>query len=262
MSVGLSDIACITVSTDTVLSVGLAYTAHMRRADRLFQIVLLLGRGKVLTAGALAERLEVSQRTIYRDIQDLVGTGVPIEGEAGIGYCLRRGYQVPPMMFDEEELQALAFGAEVARTWGDQAMGEAADRILNKIDAVLPLRLRPKLALSRMFVPDFHVPEFVTELLGQARLAINERRRLFIDYRDVSERPSERIVWPLGLGYWGRSWTLGAWCELRQDFRTFRIDRIQSVRMLDSPIPDIPGRSLEDYFASVSNNYKVPLSES
>ena len=234
----------------------------MRRADRLFQIVLLLGRGKVLTAAVLAERLEVSQRTIYRDIQDLIGSGVPIEGEAGVGYCLRRGYQVPPMMFDEEELQALAFGAEVAQTWGDQKMGEAADRILSKIDAVLPSRLRPKLTLSQMFVPDFHVPEFVTKQLGQVRLAINKRQRLLIDYRDVSKQPSERIVWPLGLAYWGRVWTLGAWCELRQDFRTFRIDRIQSASMLDSPIPEMPGHSLEDYFVSVSNNYKECLSGS
>lgn len=226
----------------------------MRRADRLFQIVLMLGRGKVLTARALAERLAVSERTIYRDIRDLVGSGVPIDGEAGIGYCLRSGYQVPPLMFDDEELQALAFGAEVARSWGDRAMGDAAARILDKIDAVLPARLRPKLALSQLFVPDFHVPERVTELLGQVRLAINQRRRLYLDYRDAGDRSTERIVWPLGLGYWGGAWTVGAWCELRQDFRTFRIDRIQSARTLGSSIPDTPGRTLEDYFAAVSRH--------
>lgn len=226
----------------------------MRRADRLFQIVLMLGRGKVLTAKAMAERLAVSERTIYRDIQDLATSGVPIDGEAGIGYLLRGGYQVPPLMFDEDELQALAFGAEVARTWGDSAMGEAAGRILDKIDAVLPARLRPKLALTQMFVPDFHVPDRVTELLGEVRLAINQRRRLYLDYRDAGDRHTERIIWPLGLGYWGGAWTVGSWCELRQDFRTFRVDRVQSARTLSSTIPDIPGRALEDYFAAASRH--------
>jgi predicted DNA-binding transcriptional regulator YafY len=176
---------------------------------------------------------------------------VPIDGEAGVGYRLRGGYLVPPMMFDEEELQALAFGAEVARTWGDRAMGQAAEQILSKIDAVLPTRLRPKLALSHMFVPDFHVPERVTELLGQVRVAITNRRRLYLEYRDADEQASERIVWPLGLCYWGSSWTVGAWCELRQDFRTFRIDRVISVRSLNSAIPDTPCRTLKDYFAAV-----------
>jgi predicted DNA-binding transcriptional regulator YafY len=108
----------------------------------LFQIVLMLGRGKVLTAQTLGERLEVSERTVYRDVQDLMASGVPIEGEAGVGYCLRSGYQVPPMMFDEDELQALMFGADVARSYGDPAMAAAADRILAKVDAVLPERPR------------------------------------------------------------------------------------------------------------------------
>ena len=226
----------------------------MRRADRLFQIVLMLGRGRVLTARTLAERLGVSERTIYRDIRDLAGSGVPIDGEAGVGYCLRRGYHVPPLMFDDEELQALAFGAEVAQSWGDDQMGDAAGRILDKIDAVLPERLRPKLALTQLFVPDFHVPYRATELLGQVRLAIGQRRKLFIDYRDADENPTERIVWPLGLGYWGNAWTVGSWCELRENFRTFRIDRIHSTRMLASTIPDLPGHRLEDYFAAVSRH--------
>lgn len=222
------------------------------RADRLFQIILLLGRGKVLTASTLAERLEVSPRTIYRDVQDLAATGVPVEGEAGVGYRLRKGYQVPPMMFDEDELQALAFGAEVARTWGDQAMGAAAERILDKIDAVLPARLRPKLALSRMYVPDFHVPDAVAEFLGQARIAIGEKRCFLIAYRGAHGSASERTVWPLTLIYWGGAWTLGAWCELRHDFRTFRVDRIEAARIERATFPEVPGRRLEDYVAAVS----------
>ncbi len=222
----------------------------MRRADRLFQIVLLLGRGRVLTAHTIAERLEVSDRTIYRDVQDLQLSGVPIEGEAGVGYVLRSGYQVPPMMFDEEELQALVFGADVAKSYGDANMAQAADRILAKIDAVLPQRLRPQLESHRVVVPDFRISEEVTETLGEARSAINNQLRLFLDYRNAEEESSERIIWPLTVAYWGRTWTLGAWCELRQDFRNFRLDRINSLKTLSSTFPDEPGKRLEDYFAS------------
>jgi predicted DNA-binding transcriptional regulator YafY len=224
----------------------------MRPADRLFQIVLLLGRGRVLTARVLADRLEVSERTVYRDIQNLMESGIPVEGEAGVGYCLRRGYQVPPLRFDEEELQALVFGADVAKSWGDAQMGQAADRILAKIDAVLPDRLRPQLNSQRLVVPDVRMSEATTRMLGDVREAINNRMRVFIEYRDADDDTSERIVWPLALAYWGARWTLGAWCELRQEFRNFRIDRISTVRGLRSRFPDEPGKRLEDYVASSS----------
>lgn len=222
----------------------------MRPADRLFQIVLLLGRGRVLTARVLAERLEVSERTVYRDVQNLMESGIPVEGEAGVGYCLRRGYQVPPLMFDEEELQALVFGADVAKSWGDAQMAQAADRILAKVDAVLPDRLRPQLNSQRLVVPDVRMSEQTTRMLGDVRDAINQRMRVFLEYSDADSDATERIVWPLALAYWGARWTLGAWCELRQDFRNFRIDRIAAVRGLRSTFPDEPGKRLEDYFAS------------
>jgi predicted DNA-binding transcriptional regulator YafY len=222
----------------------------MRPADRLFQIVLLLGRGRVVTARTLAERLEVSERTIYRDVQSLVDAGVPIAGEAGVGYCLKRGYQVPPLMFDEQELQALVFGADVAKSWGDTEMAQAADRILAKVDAVLPDRLRPQLNSQRLIVPDVRMSETATAMLGEVRDAINHRMRLFLDYRDADGEVTERIVWPLTLAYWGTNWSLGAWCELRQAFRNFRVDRIAAVKSLRSTFPDEPGKRLEDYFAS------------
>ena len=223
----------------------------MRPADRLFQIVLLLGRGRVVTARALAERLQVSDRTIYRDIQDLVASGVPIEGEAGVGYCLRQGYQVPPLMFDDEELQALLFGADVARTWGDEQMADAADRILAKVEAVLPERLRPRLNSQSLVVPYAEMSASASQMLGEVREAINRHLRVFLDYQDAQGRSTERIVWPLSLAYWGRVWTLGAWCELRQDFRNFRIDRLSAVNVLQSAFPDEPGKRLADYFAAV-----------
>ena len=212
--------------------------------------MLLLGRGRVITAKVLAERLEVSERTIYRDIQDLAASGVPVEGEAGVGYCLRRGYQIPPLMFDEQELQALVFGADVAKSWGDKEMAHAADRILAKVDAVLPERLRPQLTSQRLVVPDVRMSESTTRMLGGVRDAINRRTRVYLEYRDAEDAPTERIVWPLTLAYWGKSWTLGGWCELRQDFRSFRVDRIAAARELRSTFPDESGKRLEDYFAS------------
>jgi len=226
-------------ATDQLVGSVLAKTAH---------------RGRVLTAKAIAQRLEVSERTIYRDIQDLALSGVPIEGEAGVGYCLRRGYQMPPLMFDEQELQALVFGADVAKSWGDVAMAQAADRILAKIDAVLPERLRPQLHSQRLVVPDVRMSETATRMLGDVRDAINTRTRMFLEYHDAGRETSERIVWPLTLAYWGRSWTLGAWCELRQDFRSFRIDRISVARALRSTFPDEPGKRIEDYFAASARN--------
>ena len=225
----------------------------MRRADRLFEIVLLLSRGRVVTARDLGERLEVSERTVYRDIQDLCATGVPIEGEAGVGYRLRRGYHVPPMMFSEEELQALLFGADVAKTWGDPELASAADRILAKVDAVLPERLRHRLDDSRLVVPSHRYPDSVGETLGVVRRAINDRRRIFLDYNTAEGENSERIIWPLVLLYWGRTWTLGAWCELRGAFRTFRLDRINEYRVLTSPFPDEEGRRLNDYLRMASD---------
>lgn len=226
----------------------------MRPADRLFQILLQLGRGRITTAQALAAKLEVSERTIYRDIANLMESGVPIDGEAGVGYRLHKGYQVPPMMFDQNELQALIFGAQVAKRWGDHEMAAAAERILDKVDAVLPENLRPELTSQTLVVPEMagYQSEQTTATLGAVRDAINERRRLYLTYSDADQAPTERIVWPLTLVYWGRSWAVGAWCELRQDFRNFRVDRIADVRSLTTQYPDEPGKRLEDYFASVS----------
>ena len=227
----------------------------MRPADRLFQIVLQLGRGRILTAQDLAQRLEVSERTIYRDIQNLMTSGVPIDGEAGVGYRLHRGYQVPPMMFDQDELQALIFGAQVAKRWGDHEMAQAAERILDKVDAVLPENLRGELSAQTVVVPEMasFQSEHTTQRLGEVRDAINDKRRLYLSYSDAKEVETERIVWPLTLVYWGYSWAVGAWCELRQDFRNFRVDRIVEARRLTSTYPDEEGKRLEDYFAQASD---------
>jgi len=199
--------------------------------------------------------LEVSERTIYRDIADLMASGVPVDGEAGVGYRLHRGYQVPPMMFDQDELQALLFGAGVAQRWGDTEIAAAAERILNKVDAVLPEKLRGELNSNALVVPPVagNQSAQTTKQLGSVRDAINNRRRLSLSYSDKGGESSDRVVWPLTLLYWGYTWTLGAWCELRQDFRSFRIDRIDEAQTLGDRFPDESGKRLADYFAQIDS---------
>lgn len=225
----------------------------MRRADRLFQIVLLLGRGRVVTARQMAAELEVAERTVYRDIADLMAAGTPIDGEAGVGYRLRPGYQVPPLMFDGEELEALALGASMVRAWADADLARAATRVLAKVDAVLPDRLRGRWDKETLLAPDFFIaPETVTGM-PQLRKAIDQRLMAHLAYERSDGAPSERVVWPLGLVFWGAKWTLGAWCELRDDFRTFRLDRIRSLELLPSQFPDMAGRRFKDYIAHASS---------
>ncbi|MFD1625937.1 helix-turn-helix transcriptional regulator [Azospirillum griseum] len=221
----------------------------MRRADRLFDIVQLLRKGRLITASELARRLEVSERTIYRDIRDLAASGVPVEGEAGVGYLLRDGYDLPPLMFTRDEVEALVVGARLARAWTGGALAAAAARVLDKVEAVVPETRRRELADSRLFAPDFFPPA-LRERMDLLRAAINDRRVLLFDYRREDGAASARAVHPLGLFFWGRTWTLAAWCELRQEFRNFRIDRMDAVQTLERGFEDAPGRRLADFLAS------------
>lgn len=221
----------------------------MRRADRLFQLLLELGRGRVRTARQLGERLGVSERTVYRDIADLAAQGIPVEGAAGIGYSLRAGYQVPPLMFERDELEALALGAAWVSAYADDELRHAADRVLSKIDAVLPQRLRPGLKAEGIEVLAFSHDPATRRALAAARRALKEHRRLAADYVDEQGQQTCRVLWPLGLFYWGRVWTLAAWCELREDYRSFRIDRFLTLEALPQAIPDAPAVSLQGYLA-------------
>ncbi|MBI5330168.1 MAG: YafY family transcriptional regulator [Betaproteobacteria bacterium] len=220
----------------------------MRRADRLFQIVLLLGRRRAITARELAEALRVSERTIYRDIADLSLSGVPVEGAAGVGYLMRGGYQLPPLMFDPEELAALALGSRMVQGWADPELGRAAERALLKIEAVLPpaLQDRPEVLLA----PDFHVPAAMVAPLGLLRRAIGESRKTAFAYTRADGQASHRTVWPLGLFFWGETWTLGAWCELRSEYRSFRLDRMTGLTLQEDRF--ISGGLLEDFIRVVS----------
>lgn len=204
----------------------------MRRADRLFQIVQILRGGRLIRARDLAERLEVSERTIYRDVADLIGSGVPIEGEAGVGYLMREGYDLPPLMFTREEIVALVAGARMARTWGGMEMARSADDALSKIEAVLPDAMRERIASVRIHSVDFTGQDPVDRAkLDQLEGAADRRVRVHFDYVDEKGRESVRCVRPLGLFFWGRTWTLTAWCEGREAFRNFRVDRMSAVTL-------------------------------
>ncbi len=222
----------------------------MRRADRLFQIIQLLRRRRsVTTAAELARRLEVSERTIYRDIRDLAASGTPIDGEAGVGYRLGAGYDLPPLMFDREEIQALALGARIVQTLGDAGLGKAAASVLSKAAAAMPEDLEALLRRTPLYAPPTRWGRAPSDTLARTREALLGRRKLRLKYLDKSARPTTRTVRPLAAFFWGHSWTLAAWCELRTDFRNFRMDRIARLDLLDEPFADEPGKSLADMLA-------------
>ncbi|HZP58376.1 MAG TPA: YafY family protein [Dehalococcoidia bacterium] len=233
----------------------------MRRADRLFQIIQLLRRRTVATAAWLAQELEVSERTIYRDVRDLSLSGVPIEGEAGVGYCLRRGFDLPPLMFSEAEIEAMALGARIVASWSDPALARAANEALARVEAVLPDRLRDRLASTPLFAPGFHVPAAWSDTLASLRGALQARRKVRLDYESAREERTDRVVRPLGLFFWGTIWSLTGWCELREDFRTFRLDRMHAMELLPERFADEPGKTIEDYFARVSDTEHVYAGE-
>lgn len=222
----------------------------MRRADRLFQIVQYLRGGRLTTAAQLAERLEVSERTNYRDIADLIGTGVPIDGEAGVGYLMREGFDLPPLMFNRDEIVALTAGARLIRAWGGASMAAAAEEALVKIRAVLPADARERAASVQVHA--WQMPELddaTRTRLDELEAAIEARTRLDIRYQTEDGTVSERVVHPLGLWFWGKVWTLVAWCELRDDFCMFRADRIGDMKEVGRFKP-MPERSLKAFYAS------------
>ncbi|MCC0029614.1 MAG: YafY family transcriptional regulator [Brucellaceae bacterium] len=221
----------------------------MRRADRLFMIVQHLRGGRLVTARMLGERLEVSERTIYRDIADLQASGVPIDGEAGVGYILREGFDLPPLMFNRDEIVALVTGARMVRAWGGTAMARAAEEALVKIEAVVPDAEKARIARTEIHAPVMNISGEERERIDFINTAVENRRVLALDYRDESGAGTERQVRPLGLWFWGKVWTLVAWCELREDFRTFRIDRIDAITEAGRRFSPEPGKRLADFYA-------------
>lgn len=227
----------------------------MRRADRLFQIVQHLRGGRLVTAAKLADWLEVSERTIYRDIADLQSTGVPIDGEAGVGYVLRSGFDLPPLMFTREEIATLVTGARMVRAWGGVAMARAAEEALVKIEAVLPDDVRSRIADATIFAPPMDMTDELKERLDALQRAVDARDVLSFGYTDESGADTRRDVQPLGLWFWGKVWTLLAWCELRRDFRMFRIDRIAELSPAGRRYTPAQERSLAECLRQLEAKY-------
>ncbi|MBZ5712765.1 helix-turn-helix transcriptional regulator [Nannocystis pusilla] len=209
----------------------------MSRATRLLDLLQLLRRHRAPVSGpALAEALGVSIRTLYRDIATLQAQGADIQGEPGLGYVLRPGFTLPPLMFSVDELEALVLGSRWVAVRGDARLGAAAADAVAKIRAVLPDALRETVDAATLTVPmlrDEPVAVDVAVIRGAAR----REHKLVITYRDLDGADTTRTIWPLLIGFFDRVQVLAAWCELRQDYRGFRVDRIRSVEARDERFP-------------------------
>lgn len=223
----------------------------MRRTDRLFELVQLFRGGRLRTGRALAERLGVSLRTIYRDIETLIASGIPIEGERGVGYLLREPIFLPPLTLSHGELEALHLGVALVRQSADSELVAAASALMEKIDAVLPSD-RPRFGHDwgvAVYGPT--VEDATLVALATLRQAIGRRECLSLVYRSLADRTTERVIRPLQVEYWGRVWTCTAWCELRHDFRVFRVDRIGRCAPTGAQFRAEPGKTLADYIKRV-----------
>lgn len=210
----------------------------MSRAERLLDLIQILRRHRHPVSGrALANELGVSLRTLYRDIVTLQAQGARIDGEPGLGYVLRPGFMLPPLMFSEEEIEALVLGSRWVADRGDSRLGAAARDALAKIAAVLPADLRDELDASTLLVgPGAPIAAGDAEL-ASIRQAIRAERKLDITYRDVQDAETKRLIWPFAVGFFDRARVVVAWCELRQDFRHFRTDRIAAIAATDIRYP-------------------------
>lgn len=223
----------------------------MRRADRLFEIVQLLrsARGSV-TARQIADALEVVPRTIYRDIAALQGARVPIDGEAGVGYILRSGYDLPPLMFEASEIEAIVLGARLVANRGDAELAKAAANVLAKVSTVMPERLSAQMASVELHAPrELRSPLRSEPFAPALRSAIRSCRKVGLSYRDQHDALTERVIWPLGLAYFVDTTLIMAWCEHRTAYRAFRIDRITSCAVLGSEFDPKGGTLLKEFLA-------------
>lgn len=226
----------------------------MKKSERLLQLMTILrGRRTSITAEQLAQKLAVSERTVYRDIQSLIATGVDIDGEAGVGYRLCPGDSLPPLMFNESEIEALMLGIRLVKSWTDDQLGVSADHALQKIRASLPDKLLHELEHrnTKFIVPDY-MKKQKAKYAEVIRHAIAEKRILHIDYTTEENISSSRNIHPLGMIFWGAAWTLAAWCELRNDYRLFRLDRIKKCELSHSTFELSEEKSLKKYLQQYS----------
>lgn len=213
----------------------------MRRADRLFQIIQILRRHRgPVTADVIAEELETSRRTVYRDIADLMAQRVPIRGEAGVGYVLEGGFDLPPLMLTADEVEAAVLGAQWVIGRGDPELARAAKDLIAKIGVAIPEQLRPLvMEPATSAIPQRGaLPDRLD--MAAVRRSIHAGRKISLNYCDEQARQTRRVIWPFGVGYYEAVRLLVGWCELRQDFRSFRTDRVTGAEFLDDRYPERP----------------------
>ena len=213
----------------------------MRRADRLFQIIQILRRSRrPITADAIGLELETSKRTVYRDIADLMGQRVPIRGEAGIGYVLDGGYDLPPLMLTPDEIEAAVLGAQWVAGRADPALARAAKDLIAKIGAAVPERLRPYVLEPASGTPPAWNSVVDAIDMARVRAHIHAGRKIKLTYRDEQGAETDRTIWPITIGYRDTTRMLVAWCEMRVDFRSFRTDRVAGAEFLEDRYPERP----------------------
>lgn len=218
-----------------------------RRAERLFQIVQIIGSRRLTTAAQLAERLEVSERTVYRDIHALSLSGVPIIGAAGQGYQLLAGYHLPPLMLNTDEVEALIAALRIVKTWGGRGLARSADSAHEKLLAVLSPDKRRSAEQSTIMAPALHYSVQAKQNFDLFHQAIRKRLVVQMTYRDKHDVSSTRRVQPLGLAFWGRVWLLVAWCEKRDDYRSFNLERCTEITQTTVHFTQHPQRSLAHF---------------
>ncbi len=226
----------------------------MRKIDRLFEIVQLLRGQRLRTAEYIAEQLGVSVRTVYRDIQALMASGVPIEGERGIGYVVRQPIELPPLHFSPLELQAIQLGINMVKAIADEEVSAAAKEVELKIRDVLPNASRAAThpPLAHIY---FESDPKTLQYLPTLRQSLEKKQVVLLHYRNETGKVTSRQIWPLGLEYWGKCWTLTAWCELRQDFRVFRLDRITTCEQLERRFSAEKGKTYQDYLKQLGEQH-------
>ena len=220
----------------------------MRRADRQIKLVhFLRQRRRAVTAQRIAEQFGICTRTVYRDIQDLMDSGVPIMGEAGVGYVIDKQYYLPPVTFDADELEAIGLGISMVRQWTDENFAEKASNAFEKIQAVLPANLQGELQQITTFsMPNRPELPWTVSFSG-LRECIRKRRKIYIEYGDEAGRETSRTLRPLALVFFSPVWLLTSWCEKREDFRHFRLDRIKAVQYTEDVFADEQDKNLDAY---------------
>lgn len=227
----------------------------MRPTDRLFRIIQLMrATGRAMTAAEIAEKMEVAPRTIYRDMDHLIASGTPIEGERGVGYMLREAFDAPPLTFTFEQLEALAFGLRAVEMLGDPRLGQAAREARDKMSGLLPKEHAARLVGAPIHAFRASAQPLPPDCLGEVRTALSSHRKVWIAYHSLAGERSQRVVWPLALSAFGAIWVMTTWCETRNDFRDFRLDRVEDWKVLADRFEPGPGQSYDAYLAGLHSD--------